>query len=281
MTRLAGVACVLVLAVARDAGAQAAQATPSPVPRASAVAALERNFFRNLLQDQKAIWTSPVRAENADLAWIAPLAAGTFAFIATDRDTGDAVARHPELVDPSRVISAFGSAGALAGASAGFYLVGRLSRDDRARETGILGGQAVIDSLLVAAVIKAVTARARPDAGDDRGRFWAGGTSFPSGHAVGSWAIAVVIAREYGDNRAVQIAAYSAAALISVSRFTAQRHYLSDILVGSALGYGIGHYVFRTHHVGASASPPSRWPLVSPHVDRHARAFGVTLAWVY
>jgi membrane-associated phospholipid phosphatase len=90
-----------------------------------------------------------------------------------------------------------------------------------------------------------------------------------------------VIANEYRGKRSVQIAAYSVATLVSLSRFTAQRHYLSDILVGSAIGYGIGRYVYRAHHVGDQDAGPSRFPLIAPQYDRRARAYGVALTWVY
>ena len=39
----------------------------------------------------------------------------------------------------------------------------------------------------------------------------------------------------------------AAAAAVSVSRYTGRNHFLSDVLVGSALGYGIGRRQ-RQHH---------------------------------
>jgi len=37
------------------------------------------------------------------------------------------------------------------------------------------------------------------------------------------------------------------ATAVSLSRMTSQRHYASDVLVGSAIGYLIGNFVMRHH----------------------------------
>jgi len=281
-TWLIGAVCAVAVSVPRVVVAQAPQPSPSPTPAPLAGASLERQFFKNLLRDQKAIWTSPAHVRAPELRWIVPLAGGTAALFATDRESGDWVSGHPDLVDPSVAISYAGSAGTLSAAAVTFYLVGRATHNDRARETGLLGGEALVDSILVITAIKAATQRARPDAGEDRGKFFVGGSSFPSGHASESWALAAVVAHEYQGHRVVQVAAYSAAALISLSRFTAQRHYLSDVLVGSVIGYSIGRYVYRTHHVEDQGAGGSRLtPLITPQYDRRARAYGVSVTWIY
>jgi membrane-associated phospholipid phosphatase len=103
--------------------------------------------------------------------------------------------------------------------------------------------------------------------------------------------MATVIANEYHDRRLVQIAAYGIAGAVSVARFTGHNHYLSDVLVGSALGYGIGRYVYHAHHRKDSLSSSGdeeesrasshAWPLIAPQYDRHAREYGVALAWSF
>lgn len=285
-----GLVCAVALSTAARAQAQTPDLTPSPVPQAtpapapktSTVSSLEKNFFKNLLLDQKAIWTSPFHFQATDLRWFAPLVGGTAALLATDRQTGDWIAGYPELVDPSAKISYAGTGYSVAGAAGAFYLVGLATHNTRARETGLLGLEALINTSIVGGVTKTITQRARPDAGEDRGKFFVGGSSFPSGHSSGIWSLATVVALEYHDNRAVQITAYSIASLVSISRFTGQKHYLSDVLVGSALGYGIGRYVYRTHHVGDQGSGPSKkLPLISPQYDRHAGAYGIGLTWIY
>lgn len=78
---------------------------------------------------------------------------------------------------------------------------------------------------------------------DSHGDFWGGGRSFPSGHAATSFAFAAAIAHRYPQNRWVKWGAYALASGVALSRYPAKRHYLSDILVGSALGYVTGTYV--------------------------------------
>jgi membrane-associated phospholipid phosphatase len=271
--------------------ARAQTPSPSPTPAASATPTLEHEFFKNILRDQKAIWTAPFHLHRDDARWLAPLGVGTAALIATDRTTATAVAKFDDQLSASRVISYPGSTYGAAGVGAIFYLVGRARHDQRARETGLLSWEALIDSELLVVPLKAISERRRPLAVRHRGDFFKVGTSFPSGHAIHAWAVATVVANEYADHRAVQVAAYGLAAAVSLARFTGEKHFLSDILVGSALGYGIGRYVYRAHHRTASGvsggdeeeshARARRWPAIAPLYDRHERAYGVALAWSF
>ncbi len=72
--------------------AQTPLASSSPTPQPSATPTLEKQFFKNILRDQKAIWTSPFHLQGSDARWLAPLGLGTAALIATDRSTGDEMA---------------------------------------------------------------------------------------------------------------------------------------------------------------------------------------------
>jgi membrane-associated phospholipid phosphatase len=117
------------------------------------------------------------------------------------------------------------------------------------RETGLLTAEALIDSGIVVTALKTVSQRQRPPVDDSSGEFFDGGRSFPSGHASAAWSVATVIAHEYGHRRPlVQVAAYATASAVSLSRFTGRNHFLSDILVGSAIGYATGRYVYHKHH---------------------------------
>jgi membrane-associated phospholipid phosphatase len=279
------------LSAVLSAQAQVPSPTPSPTPPAAAAPSLESQFFKNILRDQKAIWTSPFHLHGRDARWLVPLGVGTAALIATDRSTGDEMAESHKQLNASRIISYAGSGYAVGGVAATFYLVGRATHNERARETGLLGAEALIDSGIVVTVLKEITQRRRPTAAQGRGDFFAGGSSFPSGHSIAAWSLATVIANEYHDRPLVQITAYGIAGAVSVARFTSLNHYLSDVLVGSAMGYGIGRYVYHAHHRKSSVSggddaeesqEGSRaWPLIAPHYDRHAREYGVALAWSF
>lgn len=66
----------------------------------------------------------------------------------------------------------------------------------------------------------------------------------PSGHTSPAFAIASVIAHDY-PQWYVQIPAYAFAASAGVQRIRSGNHWLSDVVVGGALGYLIGRTVAR------------------------------------
>src|SRR5205085_11616875 len=119
--------------------------TPSPAPTST----LEHDFLKNILRDQKAIWTSPLHLQRRDAKWMVPAGMGLMALITTDRITGDEMFEFNDQLKTSRAISHAGSGYTLAAVAAGFYLVGREKKNDRARETGLLSAEALADSLIV------------------------------------------------------------------------------------------------------------------------------------
>jgi membrane-associated phospholipid phosphatase len=213
------------------------------------------------------------------------------ALIAIDRRTSG------ELVDNgdnqtrlriSRDISRFGESYTTGGVAAAFYLFGRATGDARARETGLLGAEALVDSGIDVQALKTITRRPRPTEDGGRADFFdEKGNSFPSGHAISAWSLSTVISEEYHDRPLVRVSAYGLAAAVSVSRFTGRNHFLSDVLVGSALGYGIGRYVYKTQHDpklddGGSSSEKKRsklFPFITPQYAGRERLYGTTLSW--
>ena len=273
------------IAVAEVPASPVLEGNAIPVAGGSSAPAvsLERNFFRNLLGDQKAIWTSPFRLQGRDLQWLVPAAGATAALIATDRKNAGQDGDEPSQVAWSRGISEAGAAYSTFGLAGGLYLAGRWGRNDRLRETGLLGFEALVNASVVGGMLKVATRRQRPDAEDREGAFFEGGSSFPSGHSMAAWSLAAVVANEYPDRKIVPIAAYALASLISVSRFTGGNHFASDVVVGSAFGYLIGRYVYRAHHAGSSeeGGHSAAWlrPAVAPWCDPGSRGCGFSLLW--
>jgi hypothetical protein len=87
--------------------------------------------------------------------------------------------------------------------------------------------------------------------------------SFPSGHASNAFAAASVISRHY---RKLTIPGYTLATYIAVSRMAANKHYLSDIVAGSGLGWSTGRVVVRRNgrppdvKPGETGEPPPDKP---------------------
>jgi membrane-associated phospholipid phosphatase len=110
---------------------------------------------------------------------------------------------------------------------------------------------------LVVEGLKRVTQRARPD-----GRTQRKNASFPSSHAANAFAIACALTQFRPRWR---IPCFVIAGLIAWSRVYLNRHYISDIVVGSAIGAGFGIWAARWsagkgrrwigHRLGRSADP--------------------------
>jgi membrane-associated phospholipid phosphatase len=50
------------------------------------------------------------------------------------------------------------------------------------------------------------------------------------------------------QNKWTKAAIYTAATTVSLTRVLGQEHFPTDVLLGAASGYLVGHYVFRAHH---------------------------------
>jgi len=204
--------------------------------------------FLNLPGDQKAIWTSPFHLQPHDSWWLAPFGATTGALIGSDQHSMARAHSNADAIDLSNKVSDGGLA-AMAALPATMYLWGSFTGAPRARETGLLSGEAMIDSLGVNEALKLVFARERPTSLHGHGRFFQTLTngSFPSLHSTLSWTAASVIAHEY-PSIFTQAFVYGAAGAVSISRVTGRQHFPSDVVVGSTLGWLIGRQIYRAHH---------------------------------
>jgi hypothetical protein len=70
---------------------------------------------------------------------------------------------------------------------------------------------------------------------------------------------------------------YAAAAAVSVTRVTSRNHFPSDALVGSAIGYLVGGYVYRQHS-DSYAGLPSGF-LITPTYDAPTRSYGMAVTF--
>ena len=205
----------------------------------------------NILKDQAAIWTSPARIRERDLAYLIPLGLATTLTMTVDHQA----MASSKLDDPSlnshAETASNGLLGGFVAAPVIIYGLGYIHHDDHATETGILAGEAMVDSLVVDEVLKAVTMRERPTLDSAKGKFFQSNvgldSSFPSTHSIIAWSSAAVIASEY-PGYMTKITAYGLATGLSMTRVLARQHFPSDVLVGSAVGWLVGRYVIHKHH---------------------------------
>jgi membrane-associated phospholipid phosphatase len=249
-------------------------------PPAETLKPLVIRFAKDVGQDQKAIWTSPFHITRKNARWWLTFGAITGVLMATDRRTSRELPNTADQLLFSGHVSQVGAAYTLIPVAGGFYLSGVLTKNAKLRETGFLGGEALADALIVSQVLKLATGRQRPSEGDGGGHFFHGSDSFPSGHAMESFALASVISQEYGNKKAVVILAYGLATVVSASRLSARRHFPSDVVAGGAMGWFIGRHVFDARHQGERRAAGA-WlsPQVIPQVQPAARSYGILLAW--
>ena len=215
-----------------------------------------KRFRQTLWSDQKAIWTSPFHMNEGRTATIAaiPLITGTAALMTTDKDAAQWLPNTPDQVKWSKRVSQIGAFYTLGGVVGGLMLVGKKKDDPEIFNTGRSSARAFINAAIVNYSLKYITARERPIDNDGQGRFWKGGDSFPSGHSMESWAIAMVIAKSKSP-KWFKITTCAVATAVSLSRWGAQKHFPSDILAGGVMGGLIGNFVANRANEDRMARP--------------------------
>lgn len=82
-------------------------------------------------------------------------------------------------------------------------------------------------------VLKETVGRERPSGGDTR--------SFPSGHTSSAFSGASFLQRRYGWD--IGLPAYLGATYVGWSRVYGEKHYVSDVLAGAALAWGVNYWL--------------------------------------
>ena len=181
-----------------------------------------------------------IRPEN--LKWELPIGAATGLLIAeADQPAADRI-QSPSLIHTARHWSNIGLAMEIVGAGA-TWGAGCIEHNHSLAQNGLTALTAIAAASTLDLALKLAFNREFPYTAGSQGAFWGGGRSFPSGHAAASFAFASAVAHRYPHNRWVKWGAYGLATGVALSRYPAKRHYLSDILVGSTLGYVTGTYV--------------------------------------
>lgn len=98
---------------------------------------------------------------------------------------------------------------------------------------------------LVTRGAKAAVVRVRPNGGSH---------SMPSGHSSAAFATAAVLDRHYGVR--VAIPAYAVAGFVGWSRIRDDAHWLTDVVLGAAIGTTVGRTIARGHRDNG------RWAIV-------------------
>ena len=258
-----------------------------------------KGVAKRLPADQWSLWTAPTRIQIKHLKLGIPFAGLTTVALASDVAAARNVPTDPTFVNRARRVSDAGLA-LTAGAAGGLFLVGKLKHNDHAAEAGLLSGEAALNTWAISSATQYALGRERPGEGSGRGQFFDGGDSFPSNHAAVTWSIASVLAHEY-PGWGTKLLAYGTATAVSFGRVYGRKHFPSDVLVGSGLGWLVGREIYRKHHnseldgsaigtfvnfadelrelsdYGSSYVPVDSW--VYPAIDRMAALGYITTAY--
>jgi len=126
-----------------------------------------------------------------------------------------------------------GSFAVQAGAALGTWAIGKMSGRRKVAEVGSDLFRAQIVSQLVVQAGKMATGRSRPDGSDGR--------AFPSGHTASAFAMASVLERHFGKRAGIPT--YAFATYVAFARLSANKHHISDVIMGAGLGIAAGRTV--------------------------------------
>lgn len=150
---------------------------------------------------------------------------------------------------------------------------GALFDADDVRDTGALMSELLLTVLFVQQPVRIAVGRARPLAEEGHLSFRPFAfdnehASFISGHSWSAFGISNVVARQV-DRTWARVSLYSLATITALSRMYADSHWLTDVVLGSILGYAISTALWDRHQEenaspqAALRAPRRRWLVIS------------------
>lgn len=237
----------------------------SGVAIASEDAPSVKDIVSNVWHDQRAIVTSPLRMDTKDKWLWGATGASLLALMPTynsrqslDERLLQGIERENQMYGTFfKRLTYLGDGRVLFGASLTTYGISALGDYEGAQRFSAHWTEALIDTALWATVIKILTGRNRPQDGEPDSEFHGPvgyfrnqgvNSSFPSGHTAMAFATAAVFTRESDNNPWVGVPAYLVAGGVGFSRMYVEKHWLSDVIFGAALGHSIGMLVENRRH---------------------------------
>lgn len=240
----------------------------------SAQDSLRKSIIKATLADHAEIWKSTLRFSEYDYKTLIPVAAATVAAIKYDEQISREFIYFRELSNLNKISSTITDMGDpyfISGATVLMYGSGWLFDDSKLKQTAVLMAEAYFHNAVITYLGKWLFARQRPYVnGESKWHFFpyslqghppsaSAYQAFPSGHTSGIFAVATVIAKQYDHSSWIPVSMYTLAAITGLSRITEEKHWLSDVIVGAALGYGIGNFVARKHRNSSFSIFPTYW----------------------
>ena len=187
----------------------------------------------------------------------------TSVYLSDDVGFGNGAPYTSPLAGPGRLYDRIGPDRVLLGTAGVLAATGVVAQNRKLTRTSVRIGEALVYTNLLTDLFKGFISRSRPNPGVDAhqadiGRFSMTHSklSMPSGHTARAFALASVLSHSF-DRWYVQIPSFALATSVGLQRIESGNHWLSDVVVGGALGYFVGKVVTDGgyQHDGVSYHP--------------------------
>jgi hypothetical protein len=269
MTRLAGIVLLLLLASGRTQAQQTD--TGSRLDH-------DIDVF---LQDAADIFTAPGSFSGMDWLNVGLVVGATAGAYLVDEDVRAFSQTHrlDENEDWLYVGDMYGRGIVPGAAAALLYAGGFAFEDEWTRVTGRMLLQSLIYSGMINQFSKFLSGRARPytNEGKEAFRFFGIASAykaFPSGHATAAFAFSSTLSRRVGS-LPFSLLLYTLSTATVLQRIDADRHWLSDTVLGAAIGAFIGIAVVQIEE-GREQHRSSEVLPISAGIRPHAPLLGIT-----
>ncbi|MCK5571564.1 MAG: phosphatase PAP2 family protein, partial [Bacteroidetes bacterium] len=194
--------------------------------------------------------SSPVRWDGTDVAKAGLFTAGAVGSFYLDEDVREWMLknRSPALDAVERIGFYYGSPVVMMSLMVVFYSTGAWCDNVWLLDTGTLFAAALMACAIIQEPVRISAGRARPETGEGSMSFkFMGGwpderASFYSGHCAIAFSMSSILSRMI-KNPYASVGLYTLAATTTFGRVYSDRHWLSDVFVGTVLGIAVGHSV--------------------------------------
>jgi membrane-associated phospholipid phosphatase len=209
-------------------------------------------YFKDALHLLK----SPVRWKAKDWGVLSGTVA-TAAFLYTqDAKIRDFVLTHksPATIKTAHWVEPFGSGKYGAAGLAALYGISLIGKYPTGKRAALVAVESCVFSMGIVYPLKTILHRHRPYYSNDP-KIWTGPIfpisdhrlSFPSGHSTLAFTLASSLSYTYRETRWLPPVLYTFAGLTALSRVHDDKHWASDIFVGSLIGHFVGRAIAKRH----------------------------------
>lgn len=221
--------------------------------------AQQKYDFDQFGAETKQFFKQPLRWEGTDWLKLGLVGVGTVLAMGADQPVRDAFQRDQRYYNSVPIVAGrvWGEVYMPIALFTGFAVHSLATDDMSTRKIGYEIGQASIYAAALTYTMKFVFGRARPYTGDGAGTYHPFTLtdddfhSLSSGHATIAFVLSTVLSRNVQPTW-LKILVYAPAILTPVSRVYQDQHWVSDNVLGAAVGFLVATWVVENHEQGES-----------------------------